>query len=144
MARIPPPILTLILALGMSPMGAGDGSVWRTTVALVAFVLAGAFGFPALRAFRRAATTIDPVQVDRASALVTGGIYRATRNPMYVSLTLLLVAWALWLGGWWVWAGPVALVLWLDRFQIRPEERAMEARFGAAYLRYKAQVRRWL
>lgn len=142
--RIPPPILTLILALAMWPMGAGDGSVRRTAAALVAFVLVGAFGLPALRAFRQAATTIDPVRVDRARALVTGGIYRATRNPMYVSLTLLLVAWALWLGGWWVWAGPLALVLWLDRFQIRPEERAMEARFGAAYLRYKAQVRRWL
>jgi protein-S-isoprenylcysteine O-methyltransferase Ste14 len=128
----------------MWPMGAEDGSVRRTAAALAAFVLAGAFGLPALRAFRQAATTIDPVRIDRASALVTGGIYRATRNPMYVSLTLLLVAWALWLGGWWAWAGPVALVLWLDRFQIRPEERAMEARFGAAYLRYKAQVRRWL
>lgn len=63
---------------------------------------------------------------------------------MYVALTLLLVAWALWLGGWLVWAGPMALVLWLDRFQIRPEERAMEARFGGDYMRYRAQVRRWL
>jgi protein-S-isoprenylcysteine O-methyltransferase Ste14 len=144
MPRIPPPILTLVVALAMWPTGAGDGPLGRMAAALAAFVFAGAFGLPALRAFRKAATTIDPVRVDRASALVTGGIYRVTRNPMYVSLTLLLAAWAFWLGGWWVWAGPVALVLWLDRFQIPPEERAMEARFGGEYLRYKARVRRWL
>lgn len=87
---------------------------------------------------------IDPVRIDRASQLVTGGIYGITRNPMYVALTLLLVSWAVWLGGTWVWAGPILLFLWLDRYQIRPEERAMTARFGGEYLRYRSQVRRWL
>jgi protein-S-isoprenylcysteine O-methyltransferase Ste14 len=144
MPRIPPPILTLAFAVAMWFAGDGGRSVVQVVAACAAFLLAGIFAFPAVRAFRRAGTTVDPVQVDRASAVVTGGIYRVTRNPMYVGLTLLLVAWALWLGGWRVWLGPVALLLWLDRFQIRPEEKAMEARFGEEYLRYKAQVRRWL
>jgi protein-S-isoprenylcysteine O-methyltransferase Ste14 len=134
----------LAFAILMWFAGEGSRSAVQAVAAFAAFLLAGIFAFPAVRAFRRARTTVDPVHVDRASAVVTGGIYRVTRNPMYVGLTLLLVAWALWLGGWWVWAGPVALLLWLDRFQIRPEEKAMEARFGEEYLRYKAQVRRWL
>lgn len=143
--RIPPPILTLVLAMAMWPLAAEAPSpLWRTVTAIGIFLLAAFFGLPALRAFRGAGTTIDPVRIDRASALVTGGIYRVTRNPMYVSLTLMLCSWALWLGGSWVWTGPVFLALWLDRFQIRPEERVMSARFGDAYLRYRGEVRRWL
>jgi protein-S-isoprenylcysteine O-methyltransferase Ste14 len=143
--RIPPPILTLALLVAMWFGAAAEPAPWwRTGLAVVLFMAAGVFGFPALRAFRRAGTTIDPVRIDRASALVTGGIYRVTRNPMYVALTLLLAAWATWLGGSWVWAGPGILVLWLDRFQIRSEERVMAARFGEDYRRYQAQVRPWL
>lgn len=143
--RIPPPILALAVGLGMLPFSAdGPAPIWRIAGAVVVFLIAGAFGLPALRAFRRARTTIDPVRIDRADALVTGGVYRISRNPMYVSLTLLLAAWAIWLGGVWVWAGPVAVVLWLSRFQIRPEERAMAERFGADYEQYRSAVRRWL
>lgn len=143
--RIPPPLLTLALGIAMwfaaSPTPA---PLWRELAAFALFMAAGIFGFPALRAFRRAGTTIDPVRIDRASHLVTGGIYAITRNPMYMALALLLTSWALWLGGTWVWTGPIVLILWLDRFQIIPEERAMTARFGDAYLRYKDTVRRWL
>ena len=143
--RIPPPILTLVLALVMGPAAGWPTPVaLRWTLAFGVFMAAGAFGFPALRAFRRARTTIDPVRIDRASTLVTTGVYGWTRNPMYVALGLLLSAWALFLGGLWVWVGPLVLVLWLDRLQILPEEAAMEARFGAAYATYRARVRRWL
>lgn len=143
--RIPPPFLTVGVAVAMWFAAAEAAApLWRASAAIALFLVAGAFGVPALRAFRKADTTIDPVRIDRASALVTGGIYRLTRNPMYVSLTLMLAAWALWLGGPWVWAGPVFLFLWLDRFQIRPEERVMSARFGAEYNCYREKVRRWL
>jgi protein-S-isoprenylcysteine O-methyltransferase Ste14 len=143
--RIPPPILAagIILVMGLAA-GWPAASPIRWTAAGLVFLVAGAFGLPALRAFRRAETTIDPVRIDRASALVTTGIYRLTRNPMYVSLVLMLVAWALFLGGPWVWLGPAFLALWLDRLQIRPEEDAMAARFGAEYAAYRARVRRWL
>lgn len=143
--RLPPPFLTIALAALMWFAPAPETApLWRSVLAVALFLLAGAIGLPALRAFRKADTTIDPVRIDRASVLVTSGIYRVTRNPMYVSLTLILVAWAVWLGGPWVWAGPVLLALWLDRFQIRPEERVMSARFGADYDRYLREVRRWL
>ncbi len=143
--RIPPPVLTLTLAVAMWFCASDLPSpLWRSGVAFLIFIVAGVVGFPAIRSFRRAGTTIDPVRIDRASALVTGGIYSLTRNPMYLSLALLLVALAVRLQGPWVWAGPILLVLWLDRFQIRPEERAKSARFGDAYARYLSEVRRWL
>ena len=143
--RIPPPILTLVLALAMWPLShEAPAPLWRTAIAICIFLVAAFFGLPALRAFRGAGTTIDPVRIDRASALVVDDIYRVSRNPMYVSLTLLLCSWALWLGGLWVWAGPAFLFLWIDRFQIRPEERVLAERFGEAYLRYRGEVRRWL
>lgn len=74
MPRVPPPILMLALALAMWPLGVGGVSSGRTVAAIAVFFLAAAFGFPAIRAFRRVETTVDPVRVDRASALITGGI----------------------------------------------------------------------
>lgn len=143
--RIPPPVLTIIVAAAMWFAASPDsGLTIRTALAVGVFLLAGCFGFPAFLAFRRSGTTIDPVRIERASSLVTHGIYRVSRNPMYVALTLLLAAWAIWLGGAWVWLGPLALFLWLDRMQIRPEERAMTALFGREYEEYARKVRRWI
>lgn len=143
--RIPPPVLTLALASIMwFARSSETGSLSQGLIALGVFLVAGIVGFPAIAAFNRAGTTIHPVAIDQASKLVTTGIYGLSRNPMYVSLATLLVAWAIGLGGAWLWLGPVFLVLWIDPFQIRPEERAMAARFGEDYLQYKSRVRRWL
>jgi protein-S-isoprenylcysteine O-methyltransferase Ste14 len=77
-------------------------------------------------------------------SLVTGGIYRYTRNPMYVGLVFVLVGWAAFLASLWTLVGPLACALYLQRFQIEPEERVLGERFGAAYADYAASVRRWL
>ena len=96
------------------------------------------------RTFWRHETTIDPVDLERASTLVTGGIFRLSRNPMYVGFAAVLVGWAVCLAAPWSLAGPVAFVLFTTRFQIVPEERVMRAKFGRAYDDYRAQVRRWV
>jgi protein-S-isoprenylcysteine O-methyltransferase Ste14 len=147
--RVPPPFLVIVVAAIMatallSHMAAPLPTTWRWGLAATFFLCAGLFGFPAFVAFGRAETTIDPVRVDRASALVTTGIYRFTRNPMYVALALLLCAWAGWIGHAWPWLGPVAFVLFVTRFQIVPEERALAVTFGDAYAAYRRSVRRWL
>jgi len=143
--RIPPPIVTLALALAMYPMGRdGTASSFRVTVAMVLLGVAVVFLLPAVRSFRKARTTVNPLRIEQATTLVTGGVYQFTRNPMYLGMVLALSAWAAWLGGVTVWLGPVALFLWLDRFQIRPEEHAMARLFGAEYDAYRACTRRWL
>ena len=96
------------------------------------------------RTFWRNKTTINPVDLESASALVTSGVFRYSRNPMYVGFTVMLVGWAVSLAAPWALLGPLAFVLFTNRFQIIPEERVMRAKFGQAYDDYRAQVRRWI
>jgi len=95
-------------------------------------------------AFRRAKTTINPVKIGAASSIVTGGVYRYTRNPMYVGLTLMLLGWAVRIAVPFVLAGPVVFMLYITRFQIIPEERVLTSKFGEEYRKYQERVRRWL
>jgi protein-S-isoprenylcysteine O-methyltransferase Ste14 len=147
--RVPPPLVFLVVALAMGAVAAALPSsglhgpfTWALTVALL--LLAGLSGPPAIRRFYRAGTTIDPVAIDRASVLVTDGVYRYSRNPMYVAMAALLGALAAFSAQPWLVLGPVAFVLYITRFQILPEERAMNLRFGAEYEAYRERVRRWL
>lgn len=147
--RLPPPLVMLAFALALwlaaraLPPPIIPYPVRFTMTALLS-VAAAAFLLPALKAFARAGTTVNPIAIDTASALVTTGSYRISRNPMYVGLTLLLAAWAVGLGSAWLLAGPLLYALFITRFQIVPEERVMQARFGDAYTAYRQQVRRWL
>jgi protein-S-isoprenylcysteine O-methyltransferase Ste14 len=147
--RIPPPIVALLTGAAMWAAARGASAAAlpffaRVGLSSLLFVAAGAFGFPALVAFRRAHTTTNPVRIDRAAALVTSGVYRFTRNPMYVALTLLLCAWAVWLLALPSALGPLVFASYINRFQIVPEERAMRAKFGEAYDAYRLRTRRWL
>ncbi len=94
--------------------------------------------------FRRVRTTVNPMKPASASSLVTHGIYRWTRNPMYVGDVLLLLAVVVFFSNPLGLAGVVLFVLWMDLLQIPAEERALRERFGEAYEAYCARVRRWL
>ncbi|MBS0374392.1 MAG: isoprenylcysteine carboxylmethyltransferase family protein [Proteobacteria bacterium] len=113
--------------------------------ALVAIAAAAGIGIiaSAIRRFNEAQTTVNPLEPSKATVLVSGGIYRYTRNPMYLGLALLLVAWALWLGSASAWLGPLAFVVLIDRVQIAAEEAALGRLFGAEYGAYRDSVRRW-
>lgn len=124
------------------PRGA-SGWVWAAALALA--LAGGLIALAGVREFARARTTVNPLSPQRASHLVTGGIYQYTRNPMYLGMLLVLAGWGVWLGNAAaLLAGPLLAVLVLDALQIAPEERVMRARFGDDYARYAAQVRRWL
>jgi protein-S-isoprenylcysteine O-methyltransferase Ste14 len=94
--------------------------------------------------FRLARTTVNPMTPDATTALVVSGIYRVTRNPMYLGFLLLLVAEMVWLGNPIALSVAPAFVLYLNRFQIGPEEIALRSRFGAEFHSYAARVRRWI
>lgn len=113
----------------------------------VAVLLAGAGALVAVLgvvSFRRARTTVNPLTPQAASSLVTTGIYRFSRNPMYLGMLLLLAAFAV------VLANAAALlvlpffVVYMNRFQIAPEERALSAMFGPDFTAYTQRVRRWM
>jgi protein-S-isoprenylcysteine O-methyltransferase Ste14 len=148
-AKIPPPAVATALALAM--WGASRLAPLLQVPSALRIVAAGAImlvgiGFSAagVLAFRRAQTTLNPTTPDKASSLVNSGVYRITRNPMYVGLSFVLLAWAVFLSSAWALLGPVAFVLYIGRFQIAPEERALAKLFGKEYTDYQARVHRWL
>lgn len=147
--KMPPPVVALLLGSAMYwAAGWRPALPWLQPFAgplAVALTLAGlACDLSGLSRFLRAHTTVNPLTPQKTSALVTDGIYRLTRNPMYLGLALLLTAWAVHLGALWPFAGPALFVAYTTRFQILPEERCLYARFGAEYLAYTERVRRWL
>ncbi len=147
--KIPPPVVAGLIAAAM--WGASDfeplfalPSALRSFGAIGIALCGISFDLLGLIAFLRKKTTVNPLNPRKTSTLVTHGVYRITRNPMYVGLGLLLVAWAVHLSGLWALAGPLVFVLYISRFQIRPEERVLAEMFGDAYAAYCSQVRRWL
>ncbi|MGL6045577.1 MAG: methyltransferase family protein [Vogesella sp.] len=146
--RIPPPLLALLCGWGMAQLAArwplALPTVLRTVLILALLLVAVLLEGSAVWAFVQRRTTISPLQPQRSSTLVVEGFYRFSRNPMYLGMLCLLLAWAVWLGQWQALAGPLLFVLWLNRFQIAPEEQALLARFGSSYAAYCRRVRRWL
>lgn len=147
--RIPPPVVALCTAGLMSAAAwlvpAADVSVpGRTFVAAGIAAIGVMLDVAGLVHFLRAKTTVNPLDPAAASVLVTRGVFRFSRNPMYLGLALLLAAWGVYLANLAALAVLPLFVAFINRFQIAPEERAMAARFGAEYSRYCARVRRWL
>lgn len=146
---IPPPVALLIgiaLTYALSRWWPATTVDWAGLpwLAGLLFAAGGGLMLAAVWALWRAHTTIDPFHPERASHLVTDGIYRFSRNPIYLGDALLLTGVASWLGQ------PLGLLavglflLFIDRFQIRGEEEALTRHFGEQFSRYRQQTRRWL
>jgi len=147
--KVPPPVVALVIAGAMWTFARavpelGFPLPYRTALALALAAAGAATALSGVALFRRARTTVNPLKPDATSALVTSGIYRLTRNPMYLGLLFVLAGWAAYLAHLGACLVLPAFVLYLNRFQITPEERVLAARFGAEYSAYCAGVRRWL
>jgi protein-S-isoprenylcysteine O-methyltransferase Ste14 len=111
----------------------------------IALALAGTVvAILGVTSFVRAGTTVNPLSPDAASSLVTSGVYTVSRNPMYLGFLLLLLGWGIYLSNVAAFVIVALFVAYVNRFQIAPEERALQARFGANFAVYCNQVRRWL
>ncbi|RZU98272.1 methyltransferase family protein [Spiribacter vilamensis] len=147
--RLPPPAVLLIAAalvwLIDRSLPALRVSIPGLDVAAGLLVIASIvlMGMAAVR-FAARHTTINPIHPERASHLIVGGAYAYSRNPIYLGDALLLVAWILWLGNPAGLIMAAVFVVFITRFQIRPEERALATRFGERYRAYCRGVRRWI
>ena len=147
--KIPPPIVLICTGLLMwltarlsRPSEMQDEL--RASAALV-FACAGiALDLAALVSFMRAKTTVNPITPASTSSLVLAGPYRLSRNPMYLGQLLLLLGWATFLANGLAYLFAPVFVLYINRFQIVPEERSLYAKFGTEFLAYKARVGRWI
>lgn len=147
--RLPPPLVMLLLGLAASVAALrlpafGFPVPWITPVA-VALIGAGVVlnVWPKF-AFRRAGTTVNPLAPASTTRLVTSGIYRYTRNPMYLGHAVILLGWTLALQHAVVLVAVPVFVAYVTRFQIRAEERVLAARFPDDYAAFRARTRRWL
>lgn len=147
--KIPPPLVTLA-AVGavygtarleaLSPLDFPSQVVAAIVLALLglAVMLAGA------QEFRRAQTTVNPLSPEQASELVISGVFRFTRNPMYLGMGCIVAGSALWIGNGIGFLWLTLFVFYIQVFQISPEEKAMEKLFGEQFLSYQQKVRRWI
>ena len=147
--KVPPLVLVLVFAVSM----------WFAAMQLpsLAFTLPGGHGLTAvisgvgvlfllagLYEFQKAKTSVNPTTPAAASTIVASGVYRISRNPMYVGFLLALTGWAIFLSHPLSFLLLPVVVVYMNRFQIMPEERVLSAKFGKEYERYKQGVRRWL
>ena len=147
--RVPPIVQFLVgafLAWGLAqllPQPAFGSPLWA--YAGYGFILSGFILLAlAVLAFVRARTTVNPLAPDQAQALVTTGLYRFTRNPMYLAMALILIGGAFALGNIAALAAPVVFVCAMTELQIKPEEHALQTIFCEAFTAYRKQTRRWL
>lgn len=135
--------LAMWLAAAQAPTLAFELPAHRVAAALVAS-LGAALVLVAGLGFRRAGTTVNPTKPQATTSVVDTGVYRISRNPMYVGFLLVLAGWAAYLSHVLPFLFLPAYVGYMNRFQIAPEERMLAARFGTGYEHYLRRVRRWL
>lgn len=147
--RIPPPLVATLfgllmwLAARLLPGALQLAIEWRIGLALLVLLAGVAICLAGVLSFRHARTTVNPLKPETASALVSSGVYRYTRNPMYLGFATTLLAWAIYLAWPLALLGVMGFVLYMNRFQIEPEERALAGLFGSDFAQYCSQVRRW-
>ena len=150
--KIPPPVVgllfcviiwaisTLTYVLPVSIISQQQGLV----IAVILLILGFSFAISGGISFRMAKTTVNPLKPETASALVTSGVFKYSRNPMYVGLAIILLAWTIYLAAPFGLIGVLGFMAYIQRFQIVPEERAMHKLFGDEFEAYQSIVRRWL
>ncbi|KPH61527.1 isoprenylcysteine carboxyl methyltransferase [Pseudoalteromonas porphyrae] len=145
--KIPPVIVVLFFAVLMAIIAhysVIDFTTFIVYLAVVLVVIGSIFCIAGVVSFRLAKTTVNPSKPEQATRLVSKGIYKYTRNPMYVGFAFILAGWGVWLGSLWAILCVFGFVFYLTVFQIIPEEHALQRLFGQDYSDYKARVRRWL
>jgi protein-S-isoprenylcysteine O-methyltransferase Ste14 len=148
--KVPPLALTALVSAVMGGVEyASDGTpvvapslAWAAGAAVALSGLA--IAYRGVSVFRRIRTTVDPLHPERSARLVTAGVYRWTRNPMYLGFVLFVLGLAVALQSLVGFALTAFTAVFLQRFQIKPEERALSRRFGAAFDVYRGRVRRWI
>ena len=145
--RIPPPILALVMIviIYLSSFFIESATFnYQASLSVLVLILGLACAIPSFKLFARYKTTISPLKPSDATALVTEGMYRYSRNPMYLGLLLWTIASTIWFGTWLGIIINIVFIFLINFLQIIPEEEALLEIFGEEYEEYKKNVRRWI
>ena len=144
--KIPPPIVTF-LCIGVIYLFESQIEYSQTdlkAISIIFLILGSIIIFLAVLKFIKTKTTVDPTRPHKTSNLVISGIYKITRNPMYLGMLFLIIAYALYNNNI---IGCIIIpifIFYINKFQIEPEEIEMRKKFGESFENYCKKVNRWL
>ena len=118
--------------------------IGQKVMAIIIFSIGILITIVAIWSFIKAKTTSDPTKPSKATSLVTHGIYKYSRNPMYLTIFIVLFSWMIALGNIFNIIVLIIFVYYITAYQIKPEEEALTKLFGKDYIRYCKKVRRWI
>jgi protein-S-isoprenylcysteine O-methyltransferase Ste14 len=147
--KIPPPIIALCIAVLIWLVARSSFALPLTLPGIraagIALIVVGvSIDLISVLAFFRARTTVNPLNPNASSYIVRLGLYRVSRNPMYLGMLISLSGWALWVNSITAFLLLPLFVFYITRFQIVPEERILLEKFGEDFAQYMREVRRWL
>ena len=147
--KIPPVVVLLVLAIMMWFSAKNFPFLtlnfdFNVVIAAVMAVFGCGMVVAGSHSFYRAGTTVNPMKPEATTLLVTEGVYRFSRNPIYLGLAMILSSWGIYLSDLLSLIFVCFFIMYMNHFQIQPEERMLQKLFGAYFERYKHQVRRWL
>lgn len=147
--KIPPLLVWFVFAAAMLGLAHTTPrlslSLAGASVIALALIAVGAMvACAGVIAFRRKRTTVNPLTPGASSSVVSSGVYRFSRNPMYLGFLLALAGWAVYLSNVVAALLLPAFVAYMRQYQIKPEERALLAKFGPEFAQYMSRVRRWV
>ena len=141
---LPPPVVFIGCALIMAYLPNPYLVTINIVIAYLIALASSFIGFFSLWQLYKSKANINPIHLEKSNVFVANGIYRFSRNPMYLSLAGLLVAWAVYLQNAVSFLGVFLFIYFITQWQIKPEEYWLEKKFGESYLAYKKKVRRWI
>ena len=147
MLKIPPPLLVLILVVSNYFSSKKIDLILfpnQEIASIIIFLIGMLILINPIFKFIKSKTTIDPIKFKKVNKLITSGIYRYSRNPMYLGLLMLVTSTSIFYLNIFSITTPVLFYCWINRFQIKREEIFLTKKFGKEYLLYKTKTRRWI
>ena len=147
MLKIPPPLLVLILVISNYFSSKKIDLILlpnQEITSIIIFLIGMLILINPIFKFIKSKTTIDPIKFKKVNKLITSGIYRYSRNPMYLGLLILVTSTSIFYLNIFSITTPVFFYFWINRFQIKREEIFLTKKFGKEYLLYKTKTRRWI
>lgn len=145
--KIPPPILVIILTSLVYFSSTKLELIYlpyRQIVSVIILIIGLIVIVSPVVDFIKSKTTINPVKFKNVNRLVTTGIYRYSRNPMYLGMILIVISTTVYYLNFLSVFSPLIFYIWINKFQINREEIFLEDKFGSEYLKYKSKTRRWI
>ncbi len=147
MLKIPPPVIVLILVVSnfLSSKKIDIINIPNQTLVSIIILLIGVFILIVpISKFIKSKTTVSPIKFKKVNKLITSGIYKYSRNPMYLGFLMIVISTSIYYLNIFSIITPIFFYFWINRFQIKREEIFLNKKFGQKYITYKSKTRKWI